>query len=61
MNPQTIVPPLPTATSSAAADALPVHRARRRWTPARIGLYVFLLCAAALGYGLYLLIPQFHK
>ena len=46
MNPQTIVPPLPTTTSP-AAHARPAGRARRRWTPARIGLYVFLLGAAA--------------
>ena len=41
-------------------------RADGATTSARVGGYLlaglaFLLCAAALGYGLYLLIPQFHK
>jgi glucose/mannose transport system permease protein len=42
MKMETIVPPLP-----AAAHTTPARRARRRWTPARIGLYAFLLAAAA--------------
>jgi len=53
MKMESIVPPLP-ATPPAAAPAMPARRARRRWTPARIGLYVFLLGAA-----LFFLLPLY--
>jgi glucose/mannose transport system permease protein len=53
MNPQTIVPPLST-TTPAATHPKSARRARRRWTPARIGLYVFLLGAA-----LFFLLPLY--
>lgn len=53
MKMESIVPPLP-ATPPVAAPATPVRRARRRWTPARIGLYVFLLGAA-----LFFLLPLY--
>jgi glucose/mannose transport system permease protein len=52
MNPQTIVPPLST-TTSAAARSKAVRRARRL-TPARVGLYLFLLGAA-----LFFLLPLY--
>jgi glucose/mannose transport system permease protein len=53
MTTETIVPPLPTA-APAAAHRRPARRTRRRWTPARIGLYAFLLGAA-----LFFLLPLY--
>ncbi|WP_198120758.1 carbohydrate ABC transporter permease [Massilia rhizosphaerae] len=53
MNPRTIVPPLPAATPAAARRA-GARRTRRRLTPARIGLYAFLLAAA-----LFFLLPLY--
>lgn len=53
MKMESIVPPLP-ATAPVAAPQKAARRARRRWTPARIGLYVFLLGAA-----LFFLLPLY--
>jgi glucose/mannose transport system permease protein len=50
---ESIVPPL-TAAQPAAAQTTRARRARRRRTPARIGLYVFLLGAA-----LFFLLPLY--
>lgn len=55
MNPETTIPPLAAPAASAhGAPAPAVRRARRRLTPARIGLYVFLLGAA-----LFFLLPLY--
>jgi glucose/mannose transport system permease protein len=55
MNPHTSAPPLVAPAPSAHdAPAPAVRRARRRLTPARIGLYVFLLGAA-----LFFLLPLY--
>lgn len=55
MNPETTIPPLAAPAPSAhTAPAPAVRRARRRLTPARIGLYVFLLGAA-----LFFLLPLY--
>ncbi len=53
MKMESIVPPLP-AVPAGAAPSRAARRARRRWTPARIGLYVFLLGAA-----LFFLLPLY--
>jgi len=56
MNPHTIVPTLPAAGTGPAARAAgpAARRARRRATPARIGLYAFLFGAA-----LFFLLPLY--
>ena len=53
MKMESIVPPLP-AAAPVAAQTTPARRTRRRWPPARIGLYVFLLGAA-----LFFLLPLY--
>jgi glucose/mannose transport system permease protein len=55
MNPETTAPPMAAPAPSAHDPSVPaVRRARRRLTPARIGLYVFLFGAA-----LFFLLPLY--